>query len=196
MMMGYTLYPAMISVFLVVFTSTFDAIYYGFTAPTTTIDIGDLLAPNGVCYNNNSVYCTFLSVMNSATSGTVCDQWSGAAASSLVSPSNYSVLALIQFSFPQAQFIPNWSQILILLELLFLALLFNFLADSTMEFLGTLVNINGGPAGKAGGLGAAISGAADMAKDIKNTGSKALSAIKGGGGSKDGGGKDGGANRK
>ncbi len=203
MLFGYMLYPALIMVFVMIFINTFDKIYYGFpgancnqheeaysvnTNSTATIPTGTCITDlnvktirTGACQGVNSIYCTFLTILNPGDIS-ACDQPKGQVAQSFISQKSFSMVQLFKISYPVSSFIPQWSQFLPVLELLFLTLLFYFLTDSVMNFLAQLVNVQ-----SLSSMASSLTGAiASIAKMVQSQGqmAKTLGGAVAGGGKK------------
>ena len=154
------------------------------TAPQTPVGtcITDLNVQNirtGACAGVNSIYCTFLAILNPGDIS-ACDKPKGQVAQSFISQKSFSMVQLFKISYPVSSFIPQWSQFLPVLELLFLTLLFYFLTDSVMNFLAQLVNVQ-----SLSSMASTLTGAiASIAKMVQSQGQMAKtlgSAVAGGG---------------
>lgn len=216
LLMGYTLYPAMIMVFVMIFINTFDRVYYGFHGsncslqdktysvhpvtptgihiqassanpvpynppPATCITSLDVSAiRQGACAGNNSIYCTFLTILNPGDIS-ACDKDQGTVGAGFISQRPFSITQLFQITFPVSSFIPQWSQFLPVLELLFLTLLFYFLTESVMNFLAQLVNVQS-LSNMASNLTGAIASLAKMVTNQTKMAKTIGKSIAGGGG--------------
>lgn len=133
----------------------------------------------GACQGKTSIYCTFLAMLNPGDIS-ACDKPKGQVAQSFISEKSFSMTQLFKISYPISSYIPQWSEFLPVLELLFLTLLFYFLTESVMDFLAQLVNVRT-LSSMASNLTGAIGGIAKMVQSQSNLAKKWGAAVVGGG---------------